>query len=729
MNQTLGKAVARRAAVLLATTSLVVLGSTGATHGQAEPTDDVLQLDPVVVSATRSIETTASIPGAVTVITRQDIEEQSQVTESLSEMLGQLVPGLATSSETNTIFGQTLRGRTVLVLIDGVPQNTNRDVSRDLTTINAAAVERIEVIRGATAIYGNGAAGGVINIITRKPDSDEPRFTTEFGGRTSLSNPDRDGLGGYIEQNIAGRQGRVDYLLNLSAETTGAFYDADGDRIPPELSQGDFSDTDEFNILGKTGFDVGDQRLEATVNYFDAEQNTDFVSDPSVNALPDGATKARALKGLALEDQPETRNLLLNLGYSHADVLGSRLHGQIYYRDYFTRFFPFDGRAFGIWNNIAQTRLESEAAGGRLNIETPVSMLDDEDLTVLWGVDYEHEVSEQPAAIFDPTAFDGSGGLIFEQTDDRTFVPPITHDSVGLFAQLEWALGGRWVLRTGLRHERIRAEVDDFVTLGQGNAIEGGSVDYSDTVYNAGAVFYATEAIDLYANFSQGFSLPDLGLGLRGAPTGFSIADSLLEPVKVDEYEVGVRGTWTAIQASLAGFYNESDLGVSSAGFTTTMVRAPERVYGVEATLDAQLSDQWQVGGTFTWTEGESDPDLDDDFTPLNGFRIPPVKVTSYVEYDPRPWWRNRLQLLYSGERDRAAEAGVGFGGQPVDDFAVVDLISAFDVGPGTLRLGVENLFNTQYHTPFSQLLRSGNNSSRLAAQGTVLSASYRFTW
>src|SRR3546814_7605861 len=53
-----------------------------------------------------------------------------------------------------------------------------------------------------------------------------------------------------------------------------------------------------------------------------------------------------------------------------------------------------------------------------------------------------------------------------------------------------------------------------------------------------------SEAIDLYANFSQGFSLPDLGLGLRGAPTGFSIADSLLEPVKVDEYELGVRGTW-----------------------------------------------------------------------------------------------------------------------------------------------------------------------------------------
>jgi iron complex outermembrane receptor protein len=57
-----------------------------------------------------------------------------------------------------------------LVLIDGIPQSTPlRNGGRDLRTIDASAIDHIEVINGATAMYGNGAAGGVINYITKKP--------------------------------------------------------------------------------------------------------------------------------------------------------------------------------------------------------------------------------------------------------------------------------------------------------------------------------------------------------------------------------------------------------------------------------------------------------------------------------------------------------------------------------------------------------------------------------
>ena len=691
--------------------------------------DGGTHLPPVVVSATRSAETIATIPGSVTVIERTEIERQQQVSKNLADMLGKLVPGFAPGSQTQTISGQTLRGRNVLVLIDGVPQTTTRNAMRDLNTIAPGAVERVEVIRGATAIYGSGASGGVINIITRKPEGDDIQFTTEVGGRASLSHPSIDGLGGRLEQTVSGRSGNFSFLGNLSLEQTGNFFDAKGDRIPPDPSQGDLSDTRTINLMGKAGIDRDDHHLSLTVNHFRARQDTNYASDPAVNAFPAGSVKARAVNGLVLDDQPMSRNSLVNLDYTNDDLFGSVLHAQAYYRNYLTRFYPYDGRALAAWNNIAQTELRSESAGGRLAVETPVSLLDRNDLTVLWGADYAHEVTEQPAILYDPATFDRSGGLVFQRTDKRTFVPPITHDSVGLFAQLEWAANDWLTLRAGARHEFIRAEVGDFVTLGQRNPIRGGSVNYGDTVYNLGATAQATDAINVFANFSQGFSLPDLGLGLRGAPRGFTIAAADLKPVKVNNYEVGVRGDWNTVQASLSTFYSTSDLGVTSGGFTTTMIRAPERVYGVEGTLDLQLARQWAVGGTFTWTEGENDPNDDGDYTPLNSWRIPPLKVTSYVEYKPTETWSNRLQLLYSGGRDRAYDAGVGYGGQKIDSYATLDLISAAAVGPGILQVGIENLLNTQYHTTFAQLLPSGTNTSHIAAQGTVISVAYKVTW
>lgn len=66
---------------------------------------------------------------------------------------------MSDSSRTITEYGQTLRGRSMLVMVDGVPLNTNRDSSRNLANIDPALIERVEVIRGSSAIYGSGATG------------------------------------------------------------------------------------------------------------------------------------------------------------------------------------------------------------------------------------------------------------------------------------------------------------------------------------------------------------------------------------------------------------------------------------------------------------------------------------------------------------------------------------------------------------------------------------------
>src|SRR5919106_694465 len=91
--------------------------------------------------------------------------------------------------------------------------------------------------------------------------------------------------------------------------------------------------------------------------------------------------------------------------------------------------------------------------------------------------------------------------------------------NVGVFVLADWPISTRWEIRAGLRHERASASVDDFTTLA-GNQAVGDTIDYDDTHYNAGAVFYATNDVQIFGNFAQGFSLPDIGLVLRGAPDG-----------------------------------------------------------------------------------------------------------------------------------------------------------------------------------------------------------------
>lgn len=684
-----------------------------------------LKVEEVMVTATRSQRPLAAIPEAVTVITREQIEKQTVLSRSLVDVLGKMVPGFAVGGQSLSNTGQTLRGRNALVLIDGVPQSTMRNAARDLSTIDPSAIERIEVLRGATSIYGDGATGGIIHIITKKPGEGKPSFTTDVLANTAPTNPTA-GIGGRVVQSLAGKNGIFDYSLSGSYERVGGLFDGRGDRIPPDLlsAQGGLADLHTYNLFGKFGLDLGPQHIQLSINHFNAEQDSDYVTDFSNVTAGKGVTK----KGLVLDDQSGTRNSVVNLDYSRANLLGSKVNAQTYYRDYSTRFFPFDGRTnAALGNNIIQSRVLSEKWGGRITIETPLPVATTFKPTLIWGMDAAREKTSQRVALMDPTTFANSGQVAFQQTGDRTWVPPMTQRNLGLYAQLELKLHERWLVRGGVRHERIGIDVDAFTTL-RGRSIMSGSRDFDATLFNAGTVVYVTDAVNVFANYSEGFSIPDVGLIIRDAPVGFSFSDSQLAPIKVDHYEVGIRGDWSQVQSSLVGYYNESLFGVTSAGFFANVVRAPERVYGVEGTLDVQL-EEWGVGGTATYVEGENDINRTGDFKYLNGFRVPPLKVTAYVEHLTVPaWnWRNRLQALYSGTRDPGLGPAV-FGGRPVHSFTVLDLISTVKTGPGTLRFGVENLLNSQYYLPVAQLQRAGP-ASLTAARGMLISLGYSMTW
>ena len=81
----------------------------------------------IVVTAQRTRSDVTPPTRQITTLQRTDIETARAVSDTLSTVLAKAVPGLADSSRTMTDYGQTLRERGALILVDGVPYNTNRD--------------------------------------------------------------------------------------------------------------------------------------------------------------------------------------------------------------------------------------------------------------------------------------------------------------------------------------------------------------------------------------------------------------------------------------------------------------------------------------------------------------------------------------------------------------------------------------------------------------------------
>ncbi len=134
-------------------------------HAQTTPEN-------LIVTATRVPTDVANIPAGVTVIDRKTIEQRGYTTlvDALSAVPGVRIAQSGGPGSQASIFIRGTNSNHVLVLIDGVPVNDPADPGGafNFGIDTLADVERIEVVRGPmSSLYGSGAIGGVINIITR----------------------------------------------------------------------------------------------------------------------------------------------------------------------------------------------------------------------------------------------------------------------------------------------------------------------------------------------------------------------------------------------------------------------------------------------------------------------------------------------------------------------------------------------------------------------------------
>lgn len=191
---------------LIAVAGLVALGALiqsppvawGAVTDSPVPggVEEAVRLEPVVVSASRVEQRLRDVPANVTVITREDIEQSPART--VDDLLRQ-IPGFSLFRRSSSLVthpttqGVSLRGigpsgvSRTLVLLDGIPLNDPFGGWVYWNKVPLESVERIEVARGGgSGVWGNYALGGVINIITRRPEARVAQAKLDLGTRDTV---------------------------------------------------------------------------------------------------------------------------------------------------------------------------------------------------------------------------------------------------------------------------------------------------------------------------------------------------------------------------------------------------------------------------------------------------------------------------------------------------------------------------------------------------------------
>jgi len=221
-----------------------------------------IQTGEIVITANRRVQEVQDVPISISIVNSLDIIEQGG--SSMKNVLA-YVPGVEVNNDNVSIRGSSGFsfgvGSRALLMVDGLPMVTADDGSMNFDIVPAFAVNQIEIIKGAgSALYGTGALGGIINIITK-----EPQEKSSFQAKVNS--------GFYTKPRY--KQWEYSETLNKSYSADVA-YEAKLDDVSMLLSVNalrdeswrKYDDQNRINAFGKFGFNISNKsKLNVILNY------------------------------------------------------------------------------------------------------------------------------------------------------------------------------------------------------------------------------------------------------------------------------------------------------------------------------------------------------------------------------------------------------------------------------------------------------------------------------
>ena len=695
-------------------------------------------LQEVIVTGTRVEKSVDKIPGAITIIGKEELAHSAALTMDATSVLARTIPGYAESSQAMSNTGENLRGRIALRLFDGVPQGSPlREGTRNATFTDMGIISRIEVINGASASEGIGATGGIINYISEVPTEagTDVRAIARYGSQF-----ENDSEGWKLGINVTHKNDNFDLLFGVAFLDRGISYDGNGRRIGMNTS-GSVSDSEATNLFIKVGTNFGadgNQRLQASFSRFKIEGKGNYSqvegdrdSDPP---LTNTSERISPLGSLAEFNDFSQETL----SYTHSDFFGGTLVLNAYHADQGMRFLteagsdrqdplivpfgPADVAAGEPYPLIDQSEVKSTKKGLRSSWTRP-ELFSVEGLELQIGLDVVEDTAEQELAL-----------------TNRLWVPPMKYTSTAPFLQASFDIGPV-TLTAGVRREDGEMEVDDYTTVWfrDRRPIQGGTLQYKETLPNFGAIWRLPMGFSVFAAYGKGFTLPNVGIPLRnqqcsndtsetGTPFGGtqpdgcpndplqSVEDILdLQAVVADNTEFGFN--WRGDRGSFGGSYYTSDsdfgstLRVDSATQDLALFRRPVELKGYEFTGELLATDDIKLTALYSHTEGKTSSSnctitatscpLDREMGVLD---ISPDKLGLSVNWQFSD--QGDVTLGSTTLFDRDLNVGNPTGGEEhTNGYTLIDLSVNHDIGKGTATLGIENLTDKFYILSWSQVV------------------------
>ncbi|KHS86730.1 TonB-dependent receptor [Pectobacterium carotovorum] len=667
--------------------------------------------DEMVITASRSNIQQQKAPQVVTVITKEQIEQQMQVTSDSSQILSNLLPSFSPSRQKMSGSGETFRGRAPLVMIDGIPQsNPLRPTGREMHTIDFSMVERVEVIHGASATNGLGALGGVINIITRRPENGS--FNQHVNVQTTLPTEKiRGETASYkTTYRVDGREDYLDYLFSIGYENQGLYLDGNNRPVGVDNTQGDTMDSRSYDLLAKVGYWLDDyQRIQLSVNRYHIKGENNYLS---VDGIRTQGIPTTSVRGTPPGEAPNNSIWTSGLTYEHHDLAGMKLSALLFNQRYEALFGATNSSSFQD-TTIApdktlydQSRSVANKYGTKLAL-TKDDLLDDT-LKVTVGFDTLYDKGKQDLYL-----------------TKRTYVPEMEYTSYSPFIQGEYQLLDNLVLHGGVRHEATKLKVDSFQAVAANNrvAVEGGSLKFNETLYNAGAVYSITDSVDLFASYSEGFGMPEVGRVLRAIDNpGVSLSDFTdLQPIVTNNVETGFRVKKDRFDFEANYYQSNAKMGdrVEARGDNFVSVREKTRIQGFEVKAGYQINERHKVNASYAHSEGKYDSNKDGKVDKkLNGLNIAPDRLITSWSANWNDQWSSFVQTNYAFGRS-FDDAGMAF-----DGYLLMDAAVGYKLPYGRLNVAVANLLDKQYITYYSQAALN-NNTRYFSGRGRTVTLGY----
>ncbi|MHC8365647.1 TonB-dependent receptor [Pseudomonas sp. ZT5P21] len=587
-----------------------------------------LNLQQVTISATRQEQSVESVPGTVTVHTREELDRNN--VNSIKDLV-RYEPGVSVggAGQRAGITGYNIRGidgNRVLTQVDGVQvpdsffNGPYAQSSRNY--VDPEIVKRVEILRGpASVLYGSNAIGGAVSYYTLDPD-DIIKPGKDVGARlkTGYSSADDSWL---KSGTVAGRTGDFDGLLHLSQRNgheTESYGETGGTGL--NRTEANPEDVRTTNVLAKLGWNYADDaRFGLTYEHYKDDRDTNQLSavgGPFNAGRGFGFYKSRTGNDTVTRERFALEHSL-GLDSVLADNIKWSLNYQIAKTDQSTEEIYAPSRTV-LRERDTQYKDRQWVFDAQADKAFAIA---DTDHVVTYGTTIKQDkVTGLRTGSGTCLTVAGACRVIGAASASDTLKPASdfpdpTINSYSLFAQdqISW---GNWTFLPGARYDytELKPHITDEFLATADQSGNGAVSDDTKTWHRLSPKFGTTYSFNdhytWYGQYAEGFRTPtakalygrfeNLAGGYRVAP------NPDLEPEKSKSYETGLRGQFEAGTFDVAVFYNKFrdfiDENAITPGYTETTFQsnniAHATIKGVELKGRLNLDSLGAPSGLYT---------------------------------------------------------------------------------------------------------------------------------